>query len=367
MSALNSPDFPYAQVGADQRWDQAVGQAVAAGVLPELSRSPRFQLGPSTRVASAGSCFARHLAARLQASGFNYLLLEPPPPFLSPEAAAPYRHYSARYGEIYSSQQLLQLLQAALGEFKPAEPPWPHGPDQNGQTSWLDPLRPRVEPAGFYSPAEVALARQSHLQAVKQLFMQAEVFIFTLGLTEIWRCQQDGTVLPVCPGGRYGQFDPSRYRFENLSLAQNLTAMRQFLERLKALNPAVQVLLTVSPVPLAITLEPRHVLLSTQVSKATLRLCAEQLCQDYPWVDYFPAYELIHFAPEQHFEADRRHVSALGVERVMQQFFKHRVSAMPEPPTVSDSPLAAPASPAFPDPCDQDVLLELLDRHFEQP
>ena len=42
---------------------------------------------------------------------------------------------------------------------------------------------------------EVRLARADHLAAVRSMFEQLEVFLFTLGLTEAWCAAEDGAEL----------------------------------------------------------------------------------------------------------------------------------------------------------------------------
>jgi hypothetical protein len=98
----------------------------------------------------------------------------------------------------------------------------------------------------------------------------------------------------------------------------------------------MKMILTVSPVALAATAEPRHVLLSNTWSKAVLRLAAEELCA-LPGVYYFPAYEIIGAGGTDYLAADRRSVLEQGVRRVMELFFRHMLDGeatsvpLPEP------------------------------------
>src|SRR5690349_14915994 len=71
----------------------------------------KFRIGPQARVATAGSCFAQHISRRLQAIGFHYFVAEDAPA-LSDEArrARNYGVFSARYGNVYTARQLLQLF-----------------------------------------------------------------------------------------------------------------------------------------------------------------------------------------------------------------------------------------------------------------
>jgi hypothetical protein len=110
-----------------------------------------------------------------------------------------------------------------------------------------------------------------------QVLEEADVFIFTLGLTETWCTVADGAALPVCPGSVLGgQFDPEQHTFINYDVAQVDAHLDAFIHELQAVNPRAQVLLTVSPVPLLATYEPRHVLQATVYSKSVLRVVAEQ-------------------------------------------------------------------------------------------
>ncbi len=46
----------------------------------------------------------------------------------------------------------------------------------------------------------MAQALPPHLAAVRRMFEESHLFIFTVGLTEIWESTVDGAVFPVAPG-----------------------------------------------------------------------------------------------------------------------------------------------------------------------
>ena len=77
----------------------------------------KFSIRETDRIATAGSCFAQHVSNYLQKNGFSVLDVEPPPPTLPEEIAKTFGYgiYSARYGNIYTVRQLLQLAQDAEG------------------------------------------------------------------------------------------------------------------------------------------------------------------------------------------------------------------------------------------------------------
>jgi hypothetical protein len=80
---------------------------------------------------------------------------------------------------------------------------------------------------------------------------------------------RDGAVFPLCPGVLGGTFDKRRHEFVNLDVEDVVADVTAFVSELRAVNPEARVILTVSPVPLIATAEPRHVLVSTIASKSS--------------------------------------------------------------------------------------------------
>lgn len=312
---------PYKNLPDTAYWRRSVAAPAADKVDPVVGF--HLRLTRESRVATAGSCFAQHIARHLQQAGFNHYIVEDGHPVLSQElrTAQGYGLYSARYGNLYTARQLLQLMQRAYGDFTPEESAWT---EADGRV--LDPFRPSVQPGGFVSIAEMEADRAQHLASVRRLFESCDVFVFTLGLTECWKSRADGAVFPLCPGVEGGVFDPARYAFHNQTAAEVEADLVAFVERLKALNPTAQIVLTVSPVPLMATAEPdSHVLVATTYSKAVLKVAAEAVRRLYPHVHYFPSYEIVTGAHNRgrSFGADLRSVSEESVARVMRLFLSH--------------------------------------------
>ena len=260
---------PYRGLPPARFWRGAVASVDAGGLDPVTS--PPFGIGPADKVAAAGSCFAQHIARNLTAAGFNFLRTEP------------VEDFSAAFGNIYTARQLRQLMLRAYGLLHPRDQAWllPSG-------LWVDPFRPRMLGAGLDSAQAVIAARDAHLSAVRDMFEQCDVFIFTLGLTEAWLAE-DGAAWPVPPGVLGVVEGASTQQFRNFSLDEISADLEGFLVDLVHVNPDVRVVLTVSPVALAATFEDRHVLLSNTVSKATLRLAAEAMRARHGRVCYFPS------------------------------------------------------------------------------
>ena len=314
-------DHPYRSAPDHTSWRRAVARPQAADVDPVVKLN--VAIDDTTKVATAGSCFAQHIARYLKLSGFNYYVVEPGHPVLpeSVRLANNYGLFSARYGNIYTSRQLLQLFQRAYGEFEPVEDCW-----KMGQDVFLDPFRPTAQPGGFVSEKEMRLDREQHLAAVRQMFETLDVFVFTLGLTECWVSASDGAVFPICPGVEGGEFQEGRHLFVNETVDDVVNEMSAFLMHLARLNPRARVILTVSPVPLAATARrDQHVLTATTYSKSVLRVAAETLVSRFGHVEYFPSYEIITgaFSRGAYYADDLRNVLENGVSHVMRLFMKH--------------------------------------------
>ena len=306
---------PYANSKNHQLWRRAVSMTEAHAINPAVN--PKFQITDSDRVATAGSCFAQHISRHLAKIGFNYHVPETDPNLDRDELARrQYGVFSARYGNIYTVHQLNQLFQEAVDGKSRHEPPW----EKDG--AFFDPWRPGVFPEGFAGIDELKAERARHLEFVREVFGRADVFVFTLGLTEGWRSKADGAVFPLAPGVAAGKFDPSRHEFHNFNIDEVRAELHAFIEALRGFNPDVRVLLTVSPVPLIATFEDRHVLVSTTWSKSVLRVAAQEACDAWPFVDYFPSFEIITGSPTGglYFENDRREVNSLGVAHAMRCF-----------------------------------------------
>jgi hypothetical protein len=282
----------------------------------------KFQLRPEDRIATAGSCFAQHISRYLRANGFRILDVEPPPAWLPPALHARYGYsmYSARYGNIYTVAQLLQLARECLGQTAPDCAVWM----KDGR--YVDALRPAIEPEGYSSEAELRLHRKYHVSRVRALLSQMDVLIFTLGLTETWFHKKAGTIYPTCPGVIAGQFDDADHGFVNLNFVQMDATFGEFLACLKAMRAGEKlprIILTVSPVPLTATASGQHVLAASTYSKAALRALAGHLADRHEFIDYFPSFEIVTnpAARGTFFNGNLRTVTSHGVGEVMKVFF----------------------------------------------
>ena len=309
---------PYKALPSQNFWRKAMAEVPRHEMMLTVPSS--FKIEPYDKVATAGSCFAQHLANGLQRSGFEYFVPEDNTALdAQTRKLHNYGIYSARYGNIYTTLQLLQMLQEAYGLRQPQDQVW-----QGKDGRFYDPYRPAIEPNGFESEAALRASRETLYAAVRRIVEESDVFVFTLGLTETWRNRADGSVYPVVPGAVVGDYDPDQHEFLNMSHDQVRDSLTQALQFFRDRNPNIRFLLTVSPVPLVATYEDQHVLSSTTYSKSVLRVVAEEMSRSFDEVTYFPSYEIItgHYNGGMYFEPDMRSVAMRGVRHVMRNFMR---------------------------------------------
>lgn len=280
---------------------------------------PKIPVTLDSRIATAGSCFAQHVGRYLGEAGVNILQAEPAPSGMRPATAKSfgYNVYSGRYGNIYTTRQLRQLIEDATHETLHDDAVW----EKDGR--YYDALRPSVEPKGLASEEDVGIARLDHLRRLRRMWAGTDIFVFTLGLTEFWEDRASGRAYPTCPGVIAGTFDPERHGFVNATYPEVRADLEAAMALLRQINPAIRFLFTVSPVPLTATATGGHVLPASTYSKATLRAVAGDVVADHENADYFPSFELITGAPykSQFYAPNGRDVRNAGVAFAMGTFF----------------------------------------------
>jgi len=314
-------DNPYSSLPDHRFWRKAVAQLPPFAIDP-LVATP-FKIRPHDKVATAGSCFAQEIAHRLQSSGYTYYLAEQPSGDMSKDEALRrnYSMYSCRYGNLYTTAQLLQLIDRAYGRFVPKLDYWSRPEDGR----FVDPFRPRIEPDGYATVEDMRADRERHLSAVRRMIETMDVFVFTFGHTETWRHKPDGAILQLAPGVAGGEWDPNVYEFYNMTVSEVVRDFLAAVDRIREVNPNARIVLSVSPVGIIATYEDRHVVESNSAIKSILRAAADEVSRVRPNIAYFPSYDLVTVAPNatRFYGDDTRRLNSHGVDRVMKMFFDH--------------------------------------------
>lgn len=149
---------PYSKLKSYQFWRKGIVAQHPSNVDPVVRSS--LKLDKNSKVATAGSCFAQHISRTLSNNGFTYYVAEAGDGLLLEKdelARLNYGVFSARYGNIYTSRQLVQLFDRAYGRFTPIDSAW-----ERKDGRFVDPFRPLVYPEGYASPDEVKTAQLVH-------------------------------------------------------------------------------------------------------------------------------------------------------------------------------------------------------------
>lgn len=331
---------PYSDLPPTAFWRSGVAEEDPFDISNLYAK--KFEIGPKARIAAAGSCFAQRVSQFLKRSGYRVIDAEPAPGRLPTDVAQSFGYgmFSARYGNIYTLVQLLQLLREATGEITPtdADLAW-HHPDGG----YIDAMRPAVEPQGLPSIADLRESRAAHLEKVRQVFQDMHVLVYTLGLTETWRNDATGLVYPSAPGVFGTPDTPDTYRLWNTTFPDNLNAFKTFHRTVKKLRGGrkLRYVLTVSPVAMTATATGNHILAANTYTKSLLRTVAGHLADTNAYVDYLPSYEIVinQAARSGFYDSNLRTIRPQGVDAAMKLFFdQHPVLADtgPAPDDVSE-------------------------------
>ena len=305
-------ETPYSQLPRRSFWKTGVAEIIENQKFQELC--DRQQINRESKFASVGSCFATHVGSWLRESGFAF----------NRSALATNSIDSFPFGNIYTPRVFLQWLELATE-------------DTNKDFSlsiaekdnrYFDLLRPSFKKEGFTSTKEVLVARQESCAEFLETIRHTDLLFFTLGLTEAWKDSHE-VFYPMCPGTLAGTYNPGLHQFYNFSLYEITDDLVRIGSALRQVNPNLNVVLTVSPVPLTATASTDHVLVATTYSKSVLRTAAGQMAKIYRHFDYFPSYELIQvpLRGDFRFEQNRRSISRQGVAYVME----HLLELLPHP------------------------------------
>ena len=111
----------------------------------------------------------------------------------------------------------------------------------------------------------------------------ATTLLITYGTAWVYERKDNGEIVSNCHKVPAVQFNK-----QLLTQKKILESFKNFYQQLMILNPNIRIILTLSPV--------RHIKDSLElnaVSKSILRLSCHTLCEMYPQVEYFPAYEIV--------------------------------------------------------------------------
>ena len=155
-------------------------------------------------------------------------------------------------------------------------------------------------------------------------------FVFTFGLSEIWKDLETDTVFwRAVPEDLYKK-DKVRYKFELSTVEQNVEQIKKLIKIVRDNVGDVPIILTVSPVQLMATFRGVSAITANSVSKAILRVAVDQVMgENLENVYYWPSYEVFketgQHIPTTSFGKDGviNHPNKPIIEKVVNAFFRN--------------------------------------------
>ena len=298
-----------------QVWPGSYSNPPASDTTYPFPQTHGLVISRKTPIASMGSCFAREIKDALIQKEYAYIQEEMQHP-ASKQA-------SAAWERVYNTFSIRQIFEYTFKQWKP-DLRWWKAPVSG---TIQDPYRRII----LYDTLEAAEADfEKHCAASRMALEKAEVLILTLGLTELWEDNIDGSVLCL-PSGPYVNEggDMSRYRFRVSRYGENLENLERIYAILSAHNPKCKLIMTVSPVHLWATFRKDvDVISASWNSKATLRAAIDEFVACHPNVFYFPAFEMAvtyrMILGKTMFTRDREpfHVNKETIDFIMENFFR---------------------------------------------
>ncbi len=171
-----------------------------------------------------------------------------------------------------------------------------------------------------------------------EVISNGDVFILTLGVAAAFFDRQTGAFVLPRPSALNSRALAEKYLFRNASVEENVDNVLYLLRFVRSINPAIRIVVTVSPVPLLASFAHESAVQADCLSKCTMRLVADQVVNSSGLQNilYWPSFEIFRWAGSQvspFYAADDGaawHVSEDKVAGTVQAFvemFDFRLSA----------------------------------------
>ncbi len=255
----------------------------------ELSIPPSpHPINHTDAILMLGSCFSQHIGARLQKYKFNCI--------------------SNPFGTVFNPVSIARLL-----EYVCAGQEIDKGSLQWSQGLWVHP--------DFHSSlcdVDADKATEKINQAIvstRAVLPHLKYIFITFGTTFAYRQKTTGQIVANCH-----KIAPESFIKVKLDVGEAYATFATSLDKIKAINPDVHVVCTVSPV--------RHIkdgIIENSRSKATLISMVEMLAERRNDTSYFPAYEWMmdDLRDYRFYDADLIHPGENAVDYIWEKFSAH--------------------------------------------
>ncbi len=328
---LNGPDaIRIRKANALATWGSRIQDNRVEPVAKPAFEIP-FRLEPGEKIFTIGSCFIRHLEAKLVTRGFEIPMRE----------LFKTRAFDGLLPETvnnFGTPSIYNELAWAFGEETFDEG---KGVVELGENSFVDLHMVNSIAPG---PLDIVLARRQGLLDATRSLADCRVMIMTLGLAEIWWDELAQTYLNTPPPPSVMKAAPGRFSLHVLRFSECHDYLQRALDiAFRHGRKDLQVILTVSPAPMMATHRHMDVITANSYSKSLLRTVAEHVVEANDRVSYFPVYETVtlsdrHIAWMDDMVHVTREMVALTVDRMVDAFTGNTHPVETQLPQMSELP-----------------------------
>lgn len=272
------------------------------------------------KVMTIGSCFALEIRAALRKRGFDVypkyddIAFDPQTQKL---AKLPERDDINHYNTFTIRAEFERALRGQrlqLDDFVRYSAIWRRVLGGADSELWQDPYRKHV----YANSGEAILDLSYKIDlCMREAIERSDIYVITLGLTEVWRKDTNGLVVNQTPDREMDARAPG-FTFERSSYEQNYENVRTTCALVAERFPEKKIILTVSPVALGRTYSGNDIIVANMESKCTLRAVAAAITKEFDNVIYWPSFEIA--MARDLYQEDGRHVTIEGVASIVHQF-----------------------------------------------
>ena len=264
-----------------------------------FSRLNGINFKKNDKIASLGTCFAEEVGYFLKKNSnlYNYITYEENP-----------FNFSANWGRVFCIINLKQILNYSIEEKCPVK-------IEEYKKQFFDPYRDYS--TGLFNSKNEAISHiQKHRALSKKVLSDANILIITLGQNEFWFDHKNnlawGRTPPLELRKQKDRFEPMEYTFK-----QNMTDLKEVIEKLKKINLNIKIIFTVSPVAEYATFISENIVSQAFAGKCILRSVVHEISKKHVNVFYFPSFEFVLTDNPFSFVADNMHVKRKKVFQIL--------------------------------------------------
>jgi hypothetical protein len=299
-----------------KKWQELVKHIYESGIF-NICR-PSFCIEKNSNIFTIGSCFARNIEEKLE----NYNLF------------FPITKYKYEVGEYQGERP-----RGILNKFTPCcilkELQWVYDIHVNNvnfekatfERYFFDLGGGRCVDLGLQQYKEIEesrfWSRREHIFSIYKNIVKCDVIIITLGLIEQWFYED--LIIEHAPNSKSVLNHKNSFYCKLLTVDTIKNVLQEIIRVCRVLNPYINIIISVSPVPMKMTFTKKNILSANLYSKSKLILAAQEVAESYD-VDYFPSYEMVNFIGSSAFKNDLRHVKDNVVANICSEFYSSYVN-----------------------------------------